>query len=908
MAISSGTKLGPYEILDPIGAGGMGEVYRARDTRLERTVAIKVLPAQFSSDPERKQRFEREAKAISSLQHPHICTLHDVGSQDGVDFLVMEHLQGETLAQRLMRGALPTEQVLKIGIEVADALDRAHRQGVVHRDLKPGNIMLTKSGTKLLDFGLAKPRGLPKGSGTLSVALTAPSPGSPTSPVTQQGVVVGTFQYMSPEQIEGKEADARSDIFALGAVLYEVATGKRAFEGKSPISVASAILEKDPEPITSVQPLAPMALEHVVKTCLAKDPDERWQSAADVRRELKWIAEGSSTAGAPAVAGTRHNARERLAWLVATTLLAISTVALSVAVFKARPAFSPQQVTRFAVSLAAGKTVAPGSSLAIALSPDGTRVAYVAESGGVAQLYLRAMDRLEPLPLAGTEGASTPFFSPDGQWIGFFADGKLKKISVQGGPSVALCEASGENRGASWGPDDTIFFTPTFTVGLSRVSAAGGPAQVLTTPDAAQSERTHRWPEVLPGGKAIVFTLGTLSSPDYFLDAKLAVLSLDTGKIKLLPVTGTNPHYASSGHLVFASQGGLFAVPFDLERLEVTSVAAPVLEGVMMNAGSGAAHYSLSPTGSLVYLPGEPQGASNSLVWVTRQGTAQPLPASARPYRDPRLSPDGKGLAVAIRGPRNSDVWVYEIARNTLTRLTFEGSNRAPLWTPDGKRIAYYSERGPSTAGIYWKAADGTGAEGRLTASTYLQLPDSWSPDGKILAFTEMDPKTQADIWILPMEGKREARPFLKTSFWDRNPAFSPDGNWLAYVSDESGQFEVYVQSFPGPAGKWQISSGGGNYAVWARNGRELFYVSGDRLMSVTITTQPSFAASSPRPLLEGRPATLGAFVRAPYDVAPDGQRFIMGRSAGSESGSTQMHVVLEWTEELKRQIPGGKD
>ncbi|MGH9649781.1 MAG: hypothetical protein ACRD3I_04845, partial [Terriglobales bacterium] len=531
---------------------------------------------------------------------------------------------------------------------------------------------------------------------------------------------------------------------------------------------------------------------------------------------------------------------------------------------------------------------------ALALSPDGTRVAYVAESGGAVQLYLRAMDRLEASPLAGTERASGPFFSPDGQWIGFFAEGKLKKISVQGGSPVTICEAPEDDRGASWGPDDTIFFIPGFNVGLSRVSAAGGPPRALTTPDAAQGERTHRWPEVLPRGQAVVFTIGGLGSPDYYFDAKLAVLSLDTGKVKVLPVAGTNAHYAPSGHLVFVSQGGLFAVPFDPRRLEVTGAAVPVLEGVMMNAGSGAVHYSLSRNGSLVYVPGEPEGASSPLVWVTRQGTAQPLPAPLRPYRDPRFSPDGKRLAVTIRGPRNNDVWVYEIARNTLTRLTFEGSNRAPLWTPDGKRIAYASERpGPSNLSIYWKPADGSGAEERLTTSSNLQVPESWSPGGKLLAFTEFEPP-QADIWVLPMEGKRQPRPFLKTPAYEQSPVFSPDGHWLVYQSAESGQLEVYVQAFPGPGGKWQISSGGGEYPVWARNGRELFYYSGSKLMGVTITTQPTFAAGSPRLLLEGRPAASAAVTTSLYDVAPGGQQFIMAKGTGPESGSTEVRVVLD--------------
>jgi eukaryotic-like serine/threonine-protein kinase len=904
MALSPGTKLGPYEITGAVGAGGMGEVYRARDTRLGREVAIKVLPEAFAKDAILKGRFEREAKTISSLNHPNICTLYDVGNQDGTEYLVMELLEGENLAQRLARAPLSIPETLRVGMEIADALERAHRQGIVHRDLKPANVVLTKSGAKLLDFGLAKPSPLAAGSGSSLSAMATHV--SPTRPVTREGTIVGTFQYMSPEQVEGREADARSDIFALGAVLYEMVTGKRAFEGKSSISVASAILEKEPEPISRVQPMTPPALEHVVKTCLAKDAEERFQTAHDVRLQLRWISEGGNRVAAAPVAA-RQTVRRHV-WMATTALFALTTGFLSVAYFRARPAQSTQPVARFASFLPAGKTLALANHPSLALSPDGGMVAYAAEGDGLTQLYLRPMDQLEGFPLNGTDGASSPFFSPDGQWVGYFAEGKLKKVSVRGGPSAILAEAP-DNRGACWAPDDTIVFTPSTPVGLSRVSAAGGTTQVLTTPDAAQGERTHRWPEVLPGGKAVVITIGSLGSSDYYLDAKLAVLSLSTGKITPLPVAGTNAHYSPSGHLVFAAQGGLFAVPFDLHRLEVTGAAFPVLEGVMLDAGTGAVHYALSRSGSLAFVPGSPQGVSVPLSWVSRQGVPQPLAAPARPYGDPHLSPDGKRLAIAIRGAGNSDIWVYEIARNTLTRLTFEGSNKGPVWTPDGKKITYSSERvGATNFGIYCKAADGSGVEERLTTSTSEQLPQSWSPDGRFLAFTQFDPKTQGDIWLLPMDGDRQPRPFLKTPAYEERPAFSPDGRWLAYGSSESGLGEVYVQAFPGPGGKWQISSGSGEFPVWARNGRELFYYSGSRLMSVAVATQPTFTASTARPLFEGRPTTLSADVTALYGIAPDGQHFIMAKGAEAEFGSRQVQVVLNWMEELKRRVPAAQN
>jgi eukaryotic-like serine/threonine-protein kinase len=900
MPLSVGTKLGPYEIGDAVGAGGMGEVYRARDTRLGREVAIKILPEAFATNAVLKERFEREAKIISSLNHPNICTLHDVGHQNGTDYLVMELLEGESLAQRLAKGRLSIPETLKVGMEIANALESAHRQGIVHRDLKPGNVVLTRSGAKLLDFGLAKP--LAAGSGSLSTLATQMAP---AGPVTREGTIVGTFQYMAPEQVEGREADARSDIFALGAVLYEMATGKRAFDGKSPISVASAILEKEPEPIGQVQPMTPPALEYAVRTCLAKDPEERFQTAHDVRLQLRWISEGGSqmTAG-PAPA---RRAARRHAWMAAAGLLALTTIVLGVFLFKPQPALPTQPVTRFASSLPTGERLTLFEHPCVAFSPDGGTVAYIAESDSLTRIHLRPMDHLEGFPLIGTDGASSPFFSPDGQWIGYFADGKLKKVSVRGGPSVVLADAA-ENRGASWGPDDTIVFTPSPPVGLSRISAMGGKAEVLTTPDAAQGERTHRWPEILPGGKAVLITIGGLGSSDYFLDAKLAVLALTTGKITPLPVTGTNAHYSPSGHLVFAAPGGLFAIPFNPDRLEVTGAAFPILDGVMVDASTGAAHYALSESGSLVYVPGDPQGVSTPLSWVSRQGIARPMAAPARPYVDPHLSPDGKRLAVTIRGAGNSDIWVYEIARDTLTRLTFEGSNKGPVWTPDGTRITYSSERaGATNFGIYSRATNGSGVEERLSTSTQLQVPQSWSPDGRFLAFTEFDPKTQGDIWILPLDGDRRPRPFLKTNAFEERPSFSPDGRFLAYGSSESGQSEVYVQAFPGPGGKWQVSSGGGEFPMWARNGRELFYYSGNRFMSVAVTTQPAFTTSAARPLFEGRPATLSANASSLYAISPDGQQFIMAKGSGTES-ATQIDVVLKWMDELKRQVQAAKN
>ncbi len=914
MALVPGTHLGPYEILSPLGAGGMGEVYRARDTRLDRTVAIKVLPAHLADSPERRQRFEREAKAISALNHPHICALYDIGRQGGVDFLVMEYVEGETLAARLEKGPLPLEHLLRHGVEISDALSKAHRQGVVHRDLKPANIMLTKSGVKLLDFGLAK---LQVGEGLHGPPGREHPEGAPlptdmptaSKPLTVEGALIGTLQYMAPEQLEGKDADARADIFALGAVLYEMATGKKAFEGKSQASVIAAILQKDPPPITTLQPMIPQiaGLERLVKMCLAKDPDDRWETAHDVELELKWILEGGSSVGAIHESPLQKNWVRALPWALAGLILV--AIIAGIAVWNLKPT-PPRPVSRFVITLPPGDRLAGLDQPTVALSPDGTHLAYVASrSGGVQQLFLRAMDSLEARPIPGTEGAVNPFFSPDGQWLGFFAGGKLKKVSLSGGAAQTLGDAA-TPRGASWGSQGMIAFAPTTAGALRQVSDAGGATQPLTRPE--KGEVSHFWPEFLSGGKAVVFAAG--SSSANWTNAQVAVQSVGTGERRDLIQGGTQPRYAPSGHLVYAQGGSLMAVPFDLERLAVTSTAVPVVESVLQSPSSGAAQYSFSATGSLVYVSGGVQSAQRKLVWVSRSGSEQPLAAPARAYRGPRLSPDGRRVAVAIE-EQETQVWVYDLTRETPTRLTFEGNaNFTSLWTPDGKRIAFQSNK-EGSANLFWQLADGSGGLERLTTSDYIHAPMSWSPDGQLLAFIEIAPTTGYDIWVLrlgdpstPLGAGRKAQVFLRTPFNESAPRFSPDGRWLAYISDESGRYEVYVQPYPGPAGKWLVSTEGGTEPVWNPNGRELFFRSGDKMMAVEITTQPAFSAGKPKVLFEGKylptPATFPN-----YDATADGIRFLMVKASEQEAAApTQINVVLNWFEELKRRAPSGKN
>ncbi|MGB2888252.1 MAG: protein kinase [Candidatus Acidiferrales bacterium] len=893
-----GKTLGPYSIVEKIGAGGMGEVYRARDTRLDRIVAVKVLPTHLADSAALRERFDREARTIASLNHPHICTLHDIGHQDGIDYLVMEYLEGETLAQRLAKGPLPLEQVLQYAIEIADALDKAHRKGVTHRDLKPGNVMLSKSGSKLLDFGLAKlkPEAAP---------ATVPFSQLPTAKdaITAQGTILGTLQYMAPEQLEGKEADARTDIFAFGVVVYEMATGKRAFEGTSQASVISAIMSLDPPPISTLQPMTPPLLDRVVKKCLAKDPEERWQNAHDLMSELKWISEsGSQIALTPVAAakGIRALGRRGLILSVGALLL-VAVTSLATWKLKPSPSPSPQPVTRTVVTLPPGQQLAGlENGLAVALSPDGTHLAYVAHQGGTQQIYLRAMDSLEAKPIPGTEGAVNPFFSPDGQWVGFFAGGKLKKLSVNGGAALTLGDAANP-RGASWGSQGMIAFAPTNASVLQQVPDAGGTPQPMTRRE--KGEVSHRWPEFLPGGNAVLFAAGTTNTN--WNNAQFAVESVGTTERRDLMQAGMYPRYAPSGHLVYAQGGSLMAVPFDPQRLAVMGTAVPVVEGVLQSPVSGAAQYSFSATGSLVYVLGGVQSAQSRPVWVRRNGVEQPLAAPAHTYLGPRLSPDGRRVAVGL-AEQDNQIWIYDLSRQTLTRWTFEGNvNNRPVWTPDGKRIAFDSNKeGPQN--LFWQPADGSGGLERLTTSEYVHVPMSWSPDGQLLAFFEINPTTGFDIWVLRM-GDRKAQPFLRTPFNESAPRFSPDGRWLAYVSNESSHNEIYVRPYPGPGGKWQISTEGGTEPAWNPNGRELFYRSSDKMMAVDIATQPSFAAGTPRMLFEGRYEPT-PFPIDNYDVSHDGQRFLMLKpSEQAQAAPTQINVVLNWFEELKRRVPTGK-
>jgi serine/threonine-protein kinase len=868
----------------------MGEVYQAHDTKLGRDVAIKVLPEAFTHDPERLSRFQREAKMLASLNHPNIATIYGLEQSEGLHYLVMELVSGQTLAERIHAGALKIDEALKVGGQIAEALEAAHEKGLIHRDLKPANVKVTGEGrVKVLDFGLAKAY-----SGDCGVDLSnAPTL---TTMGTEEGRILGTPAYMSPEQARGKAVDKRTDIWAFGCVLYEMLTGKQAFRGETISDTIAAVLEREPA-WQMLPPSTPAKIRDLLRRCMQKESQRRLRDIGDARIEIEEaLAAPAKVESTAPVKDNRALGRRPL--ILGLGALFLIAVIASLVTWILKPS-SPQPVTRTVVSLPPGQQLAGlEDGPAVALTPDGTLLAYVARQGGSQQLYLRAMDSLESKPIPDTEGATEPFFSPDGQWLGFFAGGKLKKVAVSGGAALILGDAP-QPYGAGWGSQGMIAFTPANLLGLQQVSDAGGTPQPLTRLE--NGEVSHRWPEFLPGGKAVLFAFGT--APSRSAKVQVAVQSVGTGERRNL-VQGTQPRYANSGHLVYAQRGSLMAVPFDPQRLEVTGTAVPVAEGVLESLPGGT-QFSFSTTGSLVYVPARVQSAQLRLVWVNRNGAEQPLAAPAHTYFGPRISPDGRRVAVAITEPE-PQVWLYDLSRETLTRFTFEGSvNYVPIWTPDGKRIAFQSNKeGPGN--IFWRLADGSGGLERLATSEDLQGPTSWSPDGQVLAFHELNPATNRDIWVLRM-GDRKAQPFLRTRFDEAGPRFSPDGRWLAYVSNESGRYEVYVQPYPGPGGKWQISTEGGTEPAWNRNGRELFYRSGDKMMAVDIATQPSFAAGKPRMLFVGRyqPAP---FPIANYDVSADGNRFLMLKpSESTEAAPTQINVVLNWFEELKQKVPIGK-
>jgi serine/threonine protein kinase len=920
MGLEPGKKLGPYEIVSPLGAGGMGEVYRARDTRLDRDVAVKVLPAHLANDPQLKQRFEREARTVSSLNHPHICTLYDIGREGSTDFLVMEYLEGETLQKRLERGPLEGEQLFRMAIEVSDALDKAHRKGVIHRDLKPGNIMLTPAGAKVLDFGLAKTaaplvpgssssgKAAPAGAADAMTAgaTAAGATASPTmsSPLTTAGSVVGTYQYMSPEQLEGREADARSDIFSLGAVIYEMATARRAFAGKSRYSVASAILEKDPDPIRSIAPEAPAALERVVSRCLAKDPEDRWQTARDVTVELQWASEHSSDAPAssPAVETAKTSPLRRLLpWSMAGLAVAIAAV-FAVIYFTRSPAavspirslISPPEKGSFAFNGPEGVPV---------LSPDGTRLVFPAtDASGKQALWLRPLDSLTAERLEGTEDASFPFWAPDSRHLGFFQQDKLKKIDVTGGPPVTLCDAPG-GRGGAWSRNDVIVFAPQIlSGGLSSVPSAGGSPTTLASHKTSEGASSNRWPVFLPDGSHFLYLSGDLSAAG---TSKLGIYvgELGTDEAKFLLQSDSDALYAAPGYLLFLRGSTLMAQPFDAGSQELKGEAFPVAENVGSPQLFRLGVFTVSQTGLLLYSAGGSGSGGGQLVWLDASG--KQLGTVGKPGSgDLMLSPDGRRLAYvrSDSGGKHPDIWLMDLRRSVETRFTFGPLlNRFPVWSPDGARIAYTSPQN-GQFNLFVKDTSGAGSGEPLLQSDAQKFASDWSRDGRYLLYTAVSPqgKSQGDLWALPLFGDRKPFPYLQTQFNEGFGVFSPDVHWVAYESNESGSFEIYLSPFPKGGGKYQVSQGGGVQPHWSREGSEIYYLApGGKLMEASIKEKVSgVEIGTLRQLFQMPMANTGPAGHA-YSVAPDGKRFLVAKEV--QGASLPLTLVTDWTAGLKK-------
>jgi Tol biopolymer transport system component/predicted Ser/Thr protein kinase len=883
MTLAAGTKLGPYEILSPLGAGGMGEVYKAKDTRLDREVAVKVLPEHLSANPELRQRFEREAKAISALTHAHICTLHDVGNQDGVEYLVMEYIEGQSLAARLEDGPLPPDQVIRFGIQIAEALEAAHRHGIVHRDLKPGNVMLTRGGVKLLDFGLAKLRAAGV-QGEISQLSSMPTEMSPSRPLTEQGTIMGTFQYMAPEQLEGKDADARSDIFAFGCVLFEMATGKKAFSGKSRASLIGAILKDQPAPISSIQPMTPPALDRLVQTCLAKEPEDRFQTAHDVKLQLQWIAEGGSQAGAPAVVASRRKVREKSAWAL-SGLLFVAAALLGIGYARRSP--TPASPVRFQLVLPEALSVVEAPRI----SPDGKLLAFSARNAeGKSQIWLRALEALDPRPVPGTDGASfRPIWAPDSRHIAFVADGKLKKVDISGAPPQAICDASTGADG-TWGIDGTILFDGQATDPIRRVSSGGGTPQTVVKGDGSSSVG---WPSFLPDGKHFLY----FEFGGGMRQGRVMAASLDPKeKPRKILDSDSLAQYAPPGHVLYVKEGTLVAQAFDASALKVTGEPVPAAEQ-MGTQGNGLADFSVSATGALVFRG----GVSNDdrLVWVDRSGKELSDVDKPAQYGTSALSPDGTRLAVDMSDSRSDkrDIWIRDLARGVTSRFTFDAANEtSPLWSPDGNLLVYSSDRkGPPS--LYEKAASGTGPEKELWACGETLLANDWSGDGRLILVNRLSAKNSWDIWIFPTDGASKPTPFIEGPFTEVLPVFSPDARYVAYMSNESGRFEVYVQQFPGPGGKWQVSAGGGLEPHWSADGKTIYFRSLDqKLMAAAVDAGATFTAGVPQPLFDGRfqPGQR----RNAFLVTRDGQKFLILSPLGKER-IAPITVVLHWPETL---------
>jgi len=883
-----GTTLSHYKVLEKIGQGGMGEVYRAEDTNLDREVAIKVLPEQFTKDPQRLARFEREAKLLASLNHPNIAAIHSFEHADDIHFLVLELVPGETLQERVAKGPVPVEEALEFCRQIAEGVEAAHEKGVIHRDLKPANVKVTPEGkVKVLDFGLAKAFEAETPVTDISQSPTL------TEEMTRAGVILGTAAYMSPEQAKGKPVDKRADVFAFGAVLYELLTGKRAFEGETITETIAAVLKSEPD-WEKLPSDIPWRIKELLGDCLQKEIHDRLHDIANVRIQIKKALKEPVTASPTDVASAVQPTR-RL-WAMAVGLVVLGAVIAGLGVWLLIQPSSPEQsLSRFVIRPSPPVVLASTLSKEVAISPDGRQLVYKGVGEGGSQLYLRSLDDFVDRAIPGTANPGSSFFSPDGKSIGFFAEGKLKRTSLAGGSPITLCDAPQTLRSGDWF-EDTIVFTATFDSGqgLYRVSANGGEPEMLATVNFDEGEQQYTLPYFLPDGKDLLFTIG------FNTGFQTALLSLETGERKVVLEDARQARYLSTGHLVYEQSrtGNLMVVPFDLAALEVTGDSVPVVQGVRQT-GTTYVDYALSDEGTLVYVPSQPD--VQRLVWVDRKGTESLIIQEDVSFGSPRISPDGKQVALAItKGGEGQNIWIYDFEGESLRRLTF-GGGFTEAWSPDGKWIIFQGSDGEGLRNISRQLADGSGPSEHLTVLTSTAvMPGSLTPDGRVLIYGQ-DP---GDILVLPMEGDSEPQPFITSPNTECCSQFSPDGRWMTYVSNELGPNHVYVSPYPNPEVKWLVSGEeGGEQPVWSPDGTELFYRSGNRMMVVSFQTEPTFRAGRPEVLFEGSYVTSRFTLGYQYyDISPDGQRFLMIKAV--EGSTAQINVVLNWFEELKRLVP----
>ena len=892
MDLQPGLQLAHYRLMDKIGEGGMGVVWKALDTTLDREVAIKVLPGAFTADEDRLSRFQREARLLASLNHPAIAGIYGLHQHESVQFLAMEMVPGEDLAEILSRGPLPLDQAISFATGIAEALEAAHQQGVVHRDLKPANVKITPEGkVKVLDFGLAKAMEASSSSDVVNPSLSP----TITSAGTVAGVILGTAAYMSPEQARGRPVDQRADVWAFGAVLYEMLTGRRMFGGETVSDSLAAVLKTEPD-WQSLPATTPQAVRRLLRRCLAKDADRRLPQISAARFELHEM-DGEADEPAAAIVTSQTTPASPLRF-VPWVLVLVLAVAAGVGFFA--PGNPPSRgVINLAVPFPPGLKMLPNQMDQLAIAPDGHTLAVALTDGQQQHIYLKKMDsgKLEMIP--ETASANTPFYSPDSRWLGFFADGKIKKVAVAGGRPVTICDSTGNNRGVSWGEDDNIIFSPFYAEPLYSVPGTGGVPRPVTELDMEAGDRTHRWPQVLPGAQMVMFTVGNVDSSEFYDRAHIDVQDLVTGERRTIMDGASLARYLPGGQLIFAREGFLFAVPFDMESLETTGSPVPVAENVRGARESGIVYASIAADGTLVYAEGFTGASRRQLIWRHLDGRSEALSAPVHPYAGPALSPDGNQIAVGIAGDRTADIWTYDIPRQMLTRMTFEGDNKSVVWSGDSSRIAFSSSRDDRQASVYTKAADGSGTEELLFSAERLTgvggvAPRSWSPDNQWLALVVADRKQGTIIAYSPADDTTV--PILDTPAQEGLASFSPDGRWLAYTSNDSGRHQVYVRPFPGPGSQWQISVDGGIEPRWTRDGKRLFFRNLRELLVADIDTSSGFAVGRPRIVLDDLiPATL----EQSYAVAPDGEKILLVEPMDQELVQNQLTVILNWTTTL---------